>query len=75
MVEATKDGVRGQFRRVGIFKVGLGKYGDPTFSSRYAKFVQALRDPKCWAKRSVFEPIERKALFNSGKDKLYITLV
>lgn len=75
MVEATKDGVRGQFRRVGNFRVGQGQYGDSKFPKRHAKFVSAMRDPKCWAERSVFEPSEQKTLYNSKKDKLYITLV
>jgi hypothetical protein len=76
MLEATKDGVRGQFRRVGHFRVGQGKYGMPKFPKRYAKFVRALQDPKCWAKRSAFEPSEQKAgIYNSREDKLYITLI
>lgn len=76
MLEATKDGVRRQLRRVGHFRVGQGKYGHPKFTKRYARFVDALQDPKCWAKRSVFELSEQNAgISNLREDKLYITLL
>jgi hypothetical protein len=76
MLEATKDGIQGHFRRVSHFTVGQGKYGNPKFPGRYSRFVNALQDPKCWARRLVFEPTEQKiAINNPSKDKLYITLV